>query len=299
MGFGYEMTNADIHDNCGDPYALNYYAEASSDINCQYATRNINPALLTNLDRKVEESSGLALVNGHLITHNDRGNKNKLYTINPSSGRVTGSIQLNNVQNHDWEDLTQSDEHLYVGDMGNNNGDRKNLAIYKISKSRLQFAGEQTAAVDEIISFEYPNQTDFTKGKDHNFDCEGIIYKDGYLYLFSKNRLDKYSSLYRIPAKEGHHEAELISTFAVGGKITGAAINSNGQVAIIGFRKKHDCFVWLLDEYEENDFFSGRKTQITLGPFRHIGQTEALIYVNDTSLLISSEAVDDIEPRLY
>jgi hypothetical protein len=284
---------------CADGNSINYHLEANSYTNCQYPVMDINPTLLASLSDEVKESSGLALVDGHLITHNDKHNSNKLYAINPTTGSITGSITVKGTANNDWEDLAQSEDHLFIGDMGNNDGDRQNLQIYKIKISKLQFKGHTEVEADEVISFHYPAQKSFTPNKDHNFDCEALLYHNGFLYLFSKNRADSNTSLYRIPAQAGKHDAELIDTFNTGGRITGAAINSEGQLTLIGLNKKADCFIWLLDEYKGDNFFSGKKTFINLGPFKYIGQTEGIIYATPDKLFISSEATKDLSSRLY
>src|SRR5690606_37593404 len=115
-------------------------------------------------------------------------------------------------KNIDWEELTKdSDNNLYIGDFGNNDNERKNLVIYKISVvNRVQ--DKEVKA--EKISFEYPEQKDFPPKKKHRyFDAEAFFYRDGYFYLFTKNRskpFDGICFLYKIPAIPGHHKAERI-----------------------------------------------------------------------------------------
>jgi hypothetical protein len=284
---------------CADENSLHYHLEATSYTNCQYPVMDINPTLLASLSDEVKESSGLALVDGHLITHNDKHNSNKLYAINPTTGSITGNITVKGTENNDWEDLAQSEDHLFIGDIGNNDGDRQNLQIYKIKRSKLQFIGDSEVEADEVISFSYPAQKSFASTNNHNFDCEALLYHNGFLYLFSKNRVDSNTNLYRIPAHEGSYEAELIDTFKVGGRISGAAIHSEGEVALIGLNKKADCFIWLLDDYKGDNFFSGKKTFVNLGPFKYIGQTEGIIFTGARKLFISSEKTKDVKPRLY
>ncbi|WP_369828775.1 hypothetical protein [Flavobacterium sp. 1] len=62
---------------------------------------------------------------------------------------------------------------MYIGDFGNNDNTRKDLAIYKIDQSNLQ--GE-SANVAYTISFDYPEQTEFPpKKKDLMFDVEAFL----------------------------------------------------------------------------------------------------------------------------
>jgi hypothetical protein len=287
---------------CADKYALNFTPGSTNELGlfCSYPTYRTRPSLLTTLAKEIKETSGLAYINGQLLTHNDRGGANILYVINQENGTVQSRITIAGATNTDWEDLAESTTHLYIGDMGNNDGDRKDLKIYKISKSKLSFQTDTQVQPDEVINFYYPEQSDFTAGKNHNFDCEAMIFFNDNLYLFSKNRLDKKCNVYKIPAKAGNHAAEQIDTFHSTGRITGAAISPDGNsLTLIGYDKKADCFAWVLSDFEDNKFFSGKKSYITFGPFAEIGQMEAVVYDGKGSLLLSSEKLDDLAPKLY
>ena len=87
------------------------------------------------LPEKVKETSGLLFLDGKIITHNDSGNDANLYEIDSLSGTILRTISIANATNIDWEDLTENDTHLFVADIGNNNGNRQDLKIYTILKS--------------------------------------------------------------------------------------------------------------------------------------------------------------------
>jgi hypothetical protein len=289
--------------NCNDPNALNHSSRAQTDEGCSYNESTKPPKLVTDLPKKVKETSGLALIDGELYTHNDRGNTNELFTIDRENGSVTAIIELSNGDNVDWEDLAQSDSHLYVGDMGNNDGDRNDLKIYRIDKSDLEGSGNRSVQHNGIIRFHYPEQTIFFLD-DHNYDCEAIIYRSNYLYLFTKHRADNRTNLYRIPAEpdEEEYAAELLASFPAGGRITGADIRSDGRMVVLcGYNKSDDVFLWVLTDYENDQFFSGEKRRISLGAFSSIGQVEALVFRSNNELYISSEKVKkhDLPARLY
>ena len=82
------------------------------------------------LPKSVSETSGLESYGNYLITHNDSGDKSKLYVIS-SSGKKLIEIKINNIENNDWEDITSDSDHLYIADIGNNSGTRKNLNSYR------------------------------------------------------------------------------------------------------------------------------------------------------------------------
>ena len=88
------------------------------------------------LPKSISETSGLENYGEHLITHNDSGDKPKLYVIS-SSGEKIIEIKINSIENNDWEDIASDSDHLYIADIGNNNGTRKNLKIYILDKKFL------------------------------------------------------------------------------------------------------------------------------------------------------------------
>jgi putative lipase involved disintegration of autophagic bodies len=84
------------------------------------------------LPSEIKETSGLLLIDGKIITHNDRGDAANLYEIDSLSGNLLRTIRITNATNEDWEDLAEDENHIYIGDFGNNDGNRTNLRIYKI-----------------------------------------------------------------------------------------------------------------------------------------------------------------------
>jgi len=286
---------------CPDPFSLNYNSSGGAIEHCRYDGFDRIPTFITNLEHQIRETSGLARIGDRLLTHNDRGGRNELYAFD-QNGAVTHTFTIAGAQNVDWEDLAESEDHLYILDAGNNDGDRRNLRIYKVKKADFDFSTPTSfVQVEEVIRFHYPEQTNFEKQNKHNFDCEALIYKDGQLYLFTKHRLDGQTVLYKLPATEGNYPAEKISTFQAGVRITGADIRSDGkEVCLIGYNKNQNCVLWKLSEYNQNDFLSGQKEQIVLGPFIAMGQMEAVLYKPDgNEVYITSERVNDLTARLY
>ena len=87
------------------------------------------------LPANLSESSGAIFFNNKLITHNDSRGENKLFELDTITEQVTRTVAISNATNIDWEDITQDDTSIYIGDIGNNSGNRTDLKIYKISKT--------------------------------------------------------------------------------------------------------------------------------------------------------------------
>lgn len=287
--------------DCADASAVNYNPDAIGFADCKFSSESKSPELIAVLKDAVKETSGLALVSGQLITHNDRNNTNELFAIDPSTGEITNTFVVAGANNRDWEDLADNDEYLFIGDIGNNHGDRKDLKVYIVEKNRFDFSRNYSTVIPKgVINYFYPEQNNFERGDSHNWDAEGLVYLRGFLYIFMKHRIDRLSNLYRIPAISGDHEAEFLGTFNAGQRITGADISAeNTQIALVGYNKSGNCVLWLFDHFSTDDPLSGNKRKIVLGTFAELGQIEAVVYESDTSLLLSAEKVNGIPARLY
>lgn len=255
--------------------------------------------LIAELNVKVKETSGLLLLNDLLITHNDKGRSNQLFLLNSASGQIVHTLDVKNIENHDWEDLAQSDENLFIADIGNNEGERKNLAIYILPKKEINTSNKEAQSIG-AIEFTYADQIEFDISKKHNFDCEAILWYNHKLYLFTKNRLDDKTNLYVLPDTPGKQVAKFIGSFEVGGRITGADISPDGtKIALIGYNKKSDCFLWTFEGFTNDNFFNGKSKNMSLGPYAHAGQMEGIVFKNNKELYISSEEIANVKARLY
>ncbi|MEM8907233.1 MAG: hypothetical protein AAGD05_05240, partial [Bacteroidota bacterium] len=271
---------------CTDPLATNYDPTAvDNDGSCVYAPTSYSLNSVALLPATLSESSGLALTTAGLWTHNDGGNAAELYRIDDTDGSIQQTITIANSMNQDWEDLAESEDYLYIGDFGNNNGDRMDLRIYRIDKSEL---GNAIVAA-EVIEFAFSDQTDFSiQPNNHNFDCEAFFYYQDSLHLFSKNWVDNQTRHYSLPASPGSHTAILRESFDVQGLVTGADISEQGIISLIGYTGSGLNFMWLLFDYQAQQFFSGNKRRIDLGSGLTNSQTEGIVFEDQFTGYISS-----------
>jgi len=243
----------------------------------------------TKLDEALNETSGLLYDNGNIWTHNDGGDEPALYKVDPKSGKITQKLLISNAKNVDWEDITQDEHHVYIGDFGNNYGMRKDLTIYKIKRTAL--AGKTPTVEAEIITFVYPEQIDFQRSNTHNFDCEGFFVWNGELHLFTKNRGDGRTQHYTLPTSAGNHIARLQMTFDVKGQVTAADISPDGKTVILTGYTPWKLFMWVYNDYSETQFFSGTFRRICMGKFIFRGQTEGVCFTEKDEGYISAEQV--------
>jgi hypothetical protein len=270
-----------------DPLALNYDPQAiANDGSCAYALTEFSLNELTLLPEELHEASGIEWLEAGLFIHNDAGNPDRLYKIDSLSGEILQTITIAGADNIDWEDITEDDDFIYLGDFGNNIGNRTDLRIYKIQKEELS----NTVVNAEFIEFSYEDQIDFEPGmNDHNFDCEAILSYGNKIHLFTKNWADNKTRHYSLPKSTGTHIAKFVETLDVGGLITGADISTNGEVVLVGYTEFGLNFMWLLFDYQDSLFFSGNKRRIALGSGLNNSQTEGITFRNETYGYICSE----------
>lgn len=190
------------------------------------------------LDEEITESSGLirSSLNSELYwTLNDSGNEPVLYAVD-LSGRIHGRARIAGVRNIDWEALTIDGEgKLYIGEIGNNENNRRDLVIYVIKEPEPDV--DQTVEVERSIPFHFPDQKAFPDAERMNFDAEAIFFHDGFLYVLSKHRSDTMTGLYRLdPATS---DVTKIDEIEIGSMVTDAAISVRGRLAVLTYRGIH------------------------------------------------------------
>lgn len=278
-------------EGCTDIQANNYNEFAIiNDGSCTYNPTIYKPEFRYLLPQEVDETSGLIYWKDGYWTHNDSGGQPIIYKLDTLSGEVIQRITLTGRQNIDWEDIAQDADHIYIGDHGNNSGNRDDLAIYVVAKADIPSSGDTDVDSEKIdfVYSDYPGKIE--KKKNNNFDCEAMIATDQWIYLFSKNRGDNQSKLYRLPKTAGNFTAELITTFNTAGLITGADLNEvSNELILVGYTNNQWIpFLWVIFDFQEEEFFSGNKRRIDM-PMVTATQTEGICYTHGKKGIISSE----------
>lgn len=285
---------------CTDSKANNYNALASNnDGSCNYQLDTIAPTSSFLLDNIISETSGLILWNNSVWTHNDSGGETNIYALDTLDGNITQTVTLPGTYNYDWEEISQDDDFIYIGDFGNNvNGIRNDLKILRISKSSILI---NTPVIDSI-NFSYSNQTILLAEAANitDFDCEAFIVSSDSIYLFTKQWTSGKTSIYVLPKTPGTYVANLKATLDVQGLITGAVyLESKKLVALCGYSKTLKPFVYLLYDFTNTDFFSGNKRKLVLPLPYH--QVEGITTSNGLKFYVSNEKMSQLNtlPKLH
>jgi hypothetical protein len=253
------------------------------------STDNARMELLFELPSEISESSGLIFFQNEFWTFNDSGGEPVLFAIDIVTGKILRRISISNASNIDWEEVTQDDEYIYIGDFGNNYGNRKDLKIYRITKSELLTEKTDLAIKADIISFRFADQMEYQKNLfTTRYDCEAMIIWGDSIVIFSKNWKDETSTVYCIPKLPGIYEPSPAFVFQSRGLVTGAALSKSKKELIIVGYEDFTPFIWLIQMEKSIDFrrnVKSRKTFILMSGV----QTEGVCFGPGGYLYISCE----------
>lgn len=250
--------------------------------------------LMAHLPKSAKEISGMIFTAEGFWVHNDSDNGPYIMLMT-AEGLIKTVKKITHAVNFDWEDIAADREgNLFIGDIGNNINIRRTLQVYKVANP---LKNSEMRVPAEIIEFNYPNQKSFPpKNNELIYDAEALIYFNDSLFIFNKNRslpYDGYVRAYKIPAKPGKYQAQLVDSIYLGGKnsfnswITGADISRDGKrLALLSSDK-----VWVFENFKGSHFFKGA---IHLIKLNHFSQKEAICFDDKNDLVIADELFENI-----
>lgn len=239
------------------------------------------------------EVSGSIWHEGALWVLADGGNAAKLYRVDTSSGTFTDSTSFQNASNIDWEELSCNSTHVFIGDFGNNTGQRRNLRIFKFDIGQL---GNENVYCDTLL-FSYAEQADFSYNPLTIYDCEAMVAFEDSLVLFSKSWADLACRVYSLPVTKGTHKTRFLQTLQPGKLITGACKFKNRVVlCAYGYNGQFQPGLTLL-ELSSNPLFQNAK-HIGLNVAQAV-QVESIVQLDTTTLWITAEASNGSQATLY
>jgi hypothetical protein len=164
-----------------------------------------SPRTIPFANRDLTESSGVAVSRaqpGILWTFNDSGNDPVLFATD-TLGRDRGVFPVAGARNEDWEAIRLapcgSRSCLYIGDIGDNNGDRHDIVIYRVPEPAVPRTGSITRAT--ALRIRYP---------DGPHDAESLLVTPaGDLLLLTKS--GKAILLYRVPASAWNRRGTVVA----------------------------------------------------------------------------------------
>lgn len=253
---------------------------------------------LNDFPEILRENSGMTEYGDLLWIINDGGNEPAVFGFNKLTGIVDKKLIVRNAVNTDWEEITQDDRHLYIGDFGNNAGDRHDLRIYIIDKAALQNAAD-TIPFSGLITFAYQDQTQFIPDNMNTpFDCEAFAVMGDSVVLFTKDWLSGQTSLYTLPARSGEYKAVLRVKFNISGLVTASAwSDERKELLLLGYRD-YVPFIQVVSNFSlDNPVFSNSR-RVDFNDFAG-AQTEGIAYSKDKSVYVSCELSPFVTQSLF
>lgn len=185
------------------------------------------------LSQELKETSGLYCPNvDSAYTINDSGNNPVIYNID-YAGRIQKKIFVD-AKNSDWEALTGDSDSFYIGDVGNNNGQRKFVQVHVVPKQSSNSENNTSTLKLSYIN----NVMNKNKYLNHDFDAETLISLDENLLLFSKSWNTGTLFIYQLnktePMQFLEHVAEIKD---LPGVVTGGDFDSkNNRFILVGYK---------------------------------------------------------------
>ncbi len=260
---------------------------------------------VADIDSEVSKTSGLINIDGRLFTHNDGDGEAYLYEVNATTGFVERKIYVTGATNVDWEDLAYDGKYVYIGDIGNALGSRKDLKIYKILGDDLL---KYTTVNTEIISFTYGDQVSFSYEPNTTpYDAEALIVFNGELYIFTKNWEDYTTNIYRLPTRSGYYLNIMpIAEYTFEVMITGASADRDtNSIALVGYANPYDYTVAqvneviVLTDFASTNFFTGSIATYEVSNVQSNTKLEGIVYKQPSELYLTTEVVDPYPATLY
>ena len=201
-------------------------------------------------DRAIDESSGIVASRttpGMYWTHNDSGDGPFIYALDDRGHgrgvwRVTGAVA------YDWEDIaagpgpTAGTNYLYIGDIGDNGGNRSQIVVYRVPEPIITAAGEgtrknnaQLTEAAEVFRLRYPDSK-------HNAETLMVHPVTGKIYIITKIEFGNAGVYEADPTQSTAgiitltRVGELNVPTIFGGMITGGDISPDGlRVALCDY----------------------------------------------------------------
>jgi hypothetical protein len=235
-----------------------------------------------SLPKELPESSGLAVYNNFVYSHNDGGNPASLYCLDKKANLIK-EIKIIGASNVDWEDMSFDQGLFYISETGNNYHNRKNLKIYTV----------QDSVVIKTNTFNYAKQQLFPPHESkRDFDCEALLVRNDTAYLFSKTWANPYHGItyqYILPLKnETESTVWPVDSFITGkqnfmdGSITGCDLSPGKKY----FALTSCNYLYVFYNFKGCNYLQGNYAVFR---YESTTQREAIAFETDSTFFVTDE----------
>lgn len=261
----------ELHTSCSGPqcYSLHLFSCYNEDcctLNSQHeGTGNVtvfgrgrNLSIVP--DVRINEASGLAasrLHPGVLYTHNDSGDRARIFALDSEDGQTLAEYQILPANNHDWEDMavgvcpSETGSCIYIGDVGGNFGTTGSVKNIYVVKEPDVISGDGTLNLLAKVHYNWDV-----------YDTETIMVDpSGNVILISKVE-GGHGQLGMIPSEAFNTSQEFpfLHSYNITSSLTlnipetdnvdplGGDISPNGQEVVL--RTHHKIYYWMVSNGE-------------------------------------------------
>jgi hypothetical protein len=184
----------------------------------------------------ITESSGVVMSHNNtnvFWTHNDGGGRRQVLYAMSRTGGPLGEFRVTGAMVQDWEDIASDRKgHLYIGDIGNNDARRRELAVYEIDEPEIGKGGG-SVSVGRQWRLLFPKAP---------FDCESLFIWQDSGYVISKMFNDLPAEIYRFSlTNTAAQTLEFVAALKTDSPVTGASISADGE--LLAFVAKNGAYV--------------------------------------------------------
>lgn len=248
--------------------SLASYRHEVHELGFQKGKKHLSVKQIGYLPKQVQESSGLVYrtQDSTLLTHNDSGDAPHVYQID-FSGKLLNTYPIPQAKNVDWEDMSVDEQgDIYVGDIGNNSHQRRDLCVYRINKN--------IDAVLQKIPIHYPEKQPVP-------DAEAMFVTQDSIYVFTKTLDKSGTDLFVRKVGANADTLRLKAHINLRTPITGAAINpQKNKFVLISYGK-----IYYFRIIEHQIDFSNPLYCLN---FPH-KQTESIAFLDENVVIITNE----------
>lgn len=163
---------------------------------------------------------------GTFWIHTDGGKKPLLIAIN-RDGETVAKFEVS-AKFSDWEDIAINDQgHLFLGDLGNNDGERKELRVYRLAEPDMASTGKRPKLrPDQTWRLRFPHQS---------FDCESLFVVGTNGFVISKLSNNEQARVYRFPLTQSKEPVTLdeVGVLPIKSPVTGADVSKDGKLLAV------------------------------------------------------------------
>ena len=233
------------------------------------------------------ESSGLVASRarpGWWLTHDDKGGAPELYAFTPD-GTVGRSHLVAGAEFDDWEDIAagpcpeDGSDCLYIGDIGDNDGQRDTLTVYV---AREPASDGAVAEVVATWSYAWP---------DAPRDAETLLVHPctGQIFIVSRESSGARVAL----APPGGGTLEVVATLDLGASVTGGDFDTDGDR--LALRGTGGAWEWAVDPGEPTAAFSTEPIDL---PLERLEDSESIAYGLEGDLWTTAEGLPMVLQQL-